>query len=63
MDVYNITVVEKRAIEFYSNLYPFQEYQSQYECYNDGRKKTPLFILPIFNRYLLSAYYVLVIQK
>lgn len=25
MNVYNITVVEKMAIEFYSNLYPLQE--------------------------------------
>lgn len=39
------TIVEKTALEFYSNLHSLQENGSQHEFYNSGRKKAPLFII------------------
>lgn len=44
MNVYNISVVEKAAIELYSNLYPLQENGIQHEFYNGGREKAHSFI-------------------
>lgn len=58
MNVYNISVVEKAAIELYSNLYPLQENGIQHDFITvAGRRHTRL-LLNIFNRHLLSAYEV-----